>query len=154
VGIFEQGHQKGNRQGHQQGPQEWYELGHELWRELREKFTKTRYTQALEAEVARLRAENRAMLNSILGIAGVPPIPAQESEVAAVREATGAGTVPEGAQPPRRAVAGSSPRSTGGQVPTPLRRRSWHQINRMLEFQSAHQEHSAPTDGSQEKSKT
>jgi hypothetical protein len=43
----------------------------EIWR----KVTATRYTRALEAEVARLRAENRAMLNSILGIAGVPPIP-------------------------------------------------------------------------------
>src|ERR1700677_517238 len=40
-----------------------------VWR----KITATRYTRALEAEVARLRAENRALLNSILGIAGVPP---------------------------------------------------------------------------------
>src|SRR6202451_259789 len=43
---------------------------HPLWRRI----TATRYTRALEAEVARLRAENRALLNSILGIAGVPPI--------------------------------------------------------------------------------
>src|ERR1700689_5908061 len=41
-----------------------------VWR----KITATRYTRALEAEVARLLAENRALLNSILGIAGVPPI--------------------------------------------------------------------------------
>jgi hypothetical protein len=32
------------------------------------------YTSALERDVARPRAENRALLNSILGIAGVPPI--------------------------------------------------------------------------------
>jgi len=153
VGIFELGHQKGNRQGPRQWYELGYELGHELWRELRERFTKTRYTQALEAEVARLRAENRAMLNSILGIAGVPPIPAQESEVAAVREAAGAGTAPEGVPSPRRAAAGRNARNTGVQVPTPLRRRSRHQINRMLEFQSAHQEHSASTNDSQEKSK-
>src|ERR1700691_4484871 len=43
---------------------------HYIWRRI----TATRYTRALEADVARLRAENRALLNSILGIAGVPPI--------------------------------------------------------------------------------
>jgi hypothetical protein len=34
----------------------------------------SRYTRALEDENARLRAENRALLNSILGIAGIPPL--------------------------------------------------------------------------------
>jgi hypothetical protein len=121
--------------------EQWREGWHALW----EKVTKTRYTQALEAEVARLRAENRAMLNSILGIAGVPPIAAQESEVVAVREATGArsaspGTVPYQANTNR-------PRNNGSQVGTPLRRRSWHQINRMLEFQATHQDPTAPTNG-------
>jgi hypothetical protein len=50
----------------------------ELWRRI----TSTRYTRCLETEIARqgsetsrLRAENRALLNSILGIAGIPPIP-------------------------------------------------------------------------------
>src|ERR1700722_9321734 len=46
-----------------------------MWRQI----TVTRYTRALEAEVARLRAENRALLNSILGIAGVPPITVPDS---------------------------------------------------------------------------
>lgn len=32
------------------------------------------YTRALEEEVARLRAENRALVNSILGAAGISPI--------------------------------------------------------------------------------
>ena len=51
-----------------------------FWRRI----TTARRTLALEAaarmecelkeEIARLRAENRALLNSILGIAGVPPI--------------------------------------------------------------------------------
>ena len=36
--------------------------------------TRSRYTRALEDELARLRAENRALLNSILGIAGIPPL--------------------------------------------------------------------------------
>jgi len=35
---------------------------------------RTRYTRALEDEVARLRAENRALVNSILGVAGIPPM--------------------------------------------------------------------------------
>jgi hypothetical protein len=35
---------------------------------------KTRYVGLLEEEVARLRAENRALLNSLLGTAGFPPV--------------------------------------------------------------------------------
>ena len=68
-----------------------------FWRRL----TATRYTRALEAalarersdvarqcaEMVRLRAENRALLNSILGIAGLPPVPACEADLAAVAPA-------------------------------------------------------------------
>jgi hypothetical protein len=43
-------------------------------RELWGRLFRANYTSALERDVARLRAENRALLNSILGIAGVPPI--------------------------------------------------------------------------------
>jgi hypothetical protein len=32
------------------------------------------YVHALEEEAARLRAENRALLNSLLGTAGIPPL--------------------------------------------------------------------------------
>jgi hypothetical protein len=39
-----------------------------------DKFTKPRYVQTLEEEVARLRAENRALMNSLLGTAGFPPV--------------------------------------------------------------------------------
>ena len=35
---------------------------------------RTRYTRALEEEVTRLRAENHALVNSILGVAGIPPM--------------------------------------------------------------------------------
>ena len=35
---------------------------------------RTRYARALEGEVARLRAENWALVNSILGVAGIPPM--------------------------------------------------------------------------------
>ena len=35
---------------------------------------RSRYVAALEDEVQRLRAENRALLNSLLGTAGFPPV--------------------------------------------------------------------------------
>ena len=37
-------------------------------------FLKTRYVVMLEGEVQRLRAENRALMNSLLGTAGFPPV--------------------------------------------------------------------------------
>jgi hypothetical protein len=40
---------------------------------LRRIFT-GRYVSLLEAEVVRLRAENRALTNSLLGTAGFPPV--------------------------------------------------------------------------------
>ncbi len=38
------------------------------------RFFRTRYVGLLEEEVARLRGENRALLNSLLGTAGFPPV--------------------------------------------------------------------------------
>ena len=38
------------------------------------KFLQTKYVGLLEADVARLRAENRALTNSLLGTAGFPPV--------------------------------------------------------------------------------
>ena len=35
---------------------------------------RSRYVRMLEEEVARLRTENRALVNSLLGTAGFPPI--------------------------------------------------------------------------------
>jgi hypothetical protein len=35
---------------------------------------RSKYVQLLEDEVARLRAENRALMNSLLGTAGFPPV--------------------------------------------------------------------------------
>ncbi len=35
---------------------------------------RSRYVRLLEEEVARLRGENRALVNSLLGTAGFPPI--------------------------------------------------------------------------------
>ncbi len=42
--------------------------------EFVKRFFKTRYVGMLEEEVARLRGENRALLNSLLGTAGFPPV--------------------------------------------------------------------------------
>ena len=44
------------------------------------KFLQTRYVGLLEGEVARLRAENRALTNSLLGTAGFPPVEYPEPE--------------------------------------------------------------------------
>ena len=35
---------------------------------------RSRYVRTLEEEVSRLRAENRALMNSLLGTAGFPPV--------------------------------------------------------------------------------
>lgn len=107
----------------------------EIWRRI----TMTRYTRDLEGQMSRLheevarertenvrlRAENRALLNSILGIAGIPPI-----------------VVPDMAQEP--VAAGTSdhaPRTQRGEgkgtVATAMRRRSWHQVMRGLELATA-----------------
>ena len=37
-------------------------------------FLRSKYVPLLEGEVARLRAENRALMNSLLGTAGFPPV--------------------------------------------------------------------------------
>jgi hypothetical protein len=39
-----------------------------------DKLFRRRYVGLLEADVARLRAENRALMNSLLGTAGFPPV--------------------------------------------------------------------------------
>src|SRR5580700_1150977 len=39
-----------------------------------ERFLWSKYVCALEDDVARLRAENRALMNSLLGTAGFPPV--------------------------------------------------------------------------------
>ncbi len=39
-----------------------------------ERFLRSKYVDTLEAEVSRLCAENRALMNSLLGTAGFPPV--------------------------------------------------------------------------------
>jgi hypothetical protein len=52
-------------------------------REFVQRMLRGRYVAMLEEEVARLRGENRALLNSLLGTAGFPPVdfPAQSKPV-------------------------------------------------------------------------
>ena len=123
-----------------------------LWRRV----TVTRYARGLEeeatrqrAEIARLRAENRALLNSILGIAGIPPIVVAEAEIEAAKNSDEAGgdqvsaTRSAGTSRVRPRRAPSAAANGTGQANgaagklAGIRRRSWHQINRMLEIESA-----------------
>ena len=43
-------------------------------RDFLERLLRGRYVGLLEGEVTRLRAENRALMNSLLGTAGFPPV--------------------------------------------------------------------------------
>jgi hypothetical protein len=63
-----------------------------------------RYVLLLEEETARMRAENRALVNSLLGTAGFPPISPEDDA--------------------KRGVVGLSP----------VRRRTWTQIARDREM--------------------
>jgi hypothetical protein len=117
----------------------------ELWQRI----ISTRYASTLEAEVARLRAENRALLNSILGIAGVPPLPAMAVDVAASQingannndpQVPAAGAVTSSAQLTPRSRARAVDPVPGPHIAVPMRKRSWQQITRMLEFESAQKE--------------
>jgi hypothetical protein len=117
------------------------------------------YTRALEEEVTRLRAQNRALVNSILGVAGIPPM-----RVAPHSAVVGA-TLTSSGRPKGRACVGKSEAANrnarpvsefvaadgetkasrqpdtnrpGGrelQSAAPLRRRSWQQIGRALEIE-------------------
>jgi hypothetical protein len=111
---------------------------HSIWRRI----TATRYTRALEAEVVRLRAENRALLNSILGIAGVPPITVPDSVAIgnsppafAGRSSRKQSEASLNKQTP--AASSANAKTQGENIVTPMRKRSWHQIYRMLELNAA-----------------
>jgi hypothetical protein len=124
--------------------------------EIFRRFTTTRYARTLEAElarertvnaqqgieigkqdgeIARLRAENRALLNSILGIAGVPPVSASLDDLAATQNEI-ATQLPTA----RTANHSRSRANPPPHVAAPTRRRSWPQIHRRLEFDSAQKE--------------
>lgn len=114
------------------------------------RFGASEHRRKLEAEVARLRAESRALLNSILGIAGVPPIAVAEADAvsaatALVSPATGArdgeraGTGGAGPVQAGRKLSNSNTGASAGKTlaASPTRKRSWQQIHRALEINAA-----------------
>jgi hypothetical protein len=107
------------------------------------RLTASRYTRALESENARLREENRALLNSILGIAGIPPLRFDAGLARKHRQelhATPSAEKPVASHnaPPQGHPRDRATRTNGLIVPPgPLRRRSWQQIGRMLEIEDA-----------------
>jgi hypothetical protein len=124
-------------------------------RQFFRRITRTPYACALETELARahaentrLRGENRALLNSILGIAGIPPVYSTSAEQPRSLLSPRAGSDVPASEPVSPAVAlgsgagflqieqlAKSGKNTGQLAP--LRRRSWHQINRALELKAA-----------------
>lgn len=111
-----------------------------IWR----RWTARRYTRLLEAEVTRLRAENRALLNSILGIAGVPPILVETTEgtsfdVGSREEpaASGSGLDSQTVAPLQGTARVNGRQGLSAPVRVQSRRRSWYQINRALEIDAA-----------------
>ena len=148
-----------------------------LWRSFASPRASDVELARLRDEIARLRAENRALLNSILGIAGLPagqagmkplppvPLPNFTTQPATASH-SGPSTPHRAADRPLPTTTSSDPSSQAGpstavasepplrqsetrndsSISTdaprmihtpPHRRRSWHQINRLLEFQSA-----------------
>jgi hypothetical protein len=137
------------------------------WHKYVPQIFRSRYLRVLEDEVSRLRNENRALINSVLSIAGLPPlrleaevarenhlaeieVKARRNGAAAQATAMGAdgrdrtgnpavhdrGSVEQGAS----RNASSPPLGQGIVLPAnPHRRRSWQQINRILEIEETRQ---------------
>ena len=110
------------------------------------RWMKPRYTRLLETEVQRLRVENRALLNSILGIAGIPPITVATAQDQKTSGSAEFGSGLDGAGVARLKTAAGKRNAFSGAAPAlaaPVRRRSWHQINQTLELNAARKKESA-----------
>lgn len=121
---------------------------HSLCRRTAARFrVRTRYTRALEEEVARLRAENRALVNSILGVAGIAPMrtvatthAARSNSAVHVRYGDACGTdTGNRSRPKGRPYEGADKRErqVACEIAVPLRKRSWQQIERAREIEDA-----------------
>ena len=102
------------------------------WLSASAQVLRSRYVRELESEVARLRADNRALVNSLLGTAGVPPLRIENSLAAATSGASRRGNNSDGS----RKAAGTKDEAAAPAV----RRRSWQQLGRMLEIEEARRE--------------
>lgn len=106
---------------------------------------RTRYTRSLEEEVARLRAENHALMNSVLGVAGIPPMRtasranafAKTSHCQFVARDAGKTLADEDAAHPKTGPAEAMGTVGREEQRTALRRRSWQQIERAREIEDA-----------------
>lgn len=106
---------------------------------------RTRYTRALEDEVARLRAENHALVNSILGVAGIPPMRtvsrasafAKTSHRQFVARDAGKTLADAGAARLKTGPAEAADTVAREEHGAALRRRSWQQIGRLREIEDA-----------------
>ena len=113
---------------------------------------RTRYTRALEGEVARLRAENHALVNSILGVAEISPMrmvaagngARHLSQLASVQSVSVGATLGSPGRGPSfvrvnkpRPYESAVANFEGGEHKAPLRKRSWQQIERLREIEDA-----------------
>jgi hypothetical protein len=93
-------------------------------------------------EITRLRAENRALLNSILGIAGIPPLPATEADLATLQVSPLSGTGPAGRRDRENDACAPSlsrdPSDLGSGLPS-------HQMNARGQAEACPTEDSPPT---------
>ncbi len=137
------------------------------WHKYVPQIFRSRYVRVLEDEVSRLRSENRALINSVLSIAGLPPLRLEaeiarenhlaDIEVKARRDGAAAQTKAMGAMgrdrtgSPAAHDTGSVEQGASRNAPSlplgqgivlpanPHRRRSWQQINRILEIEETRQ---------------
>jgi hypothetical protein len=137
------------------------------WHKCVPQIFRSRYTRALEDEAARLRNENRALINSILSIAGLPPmrleaevarekhrveieVEARQNAAAPHSTATGAARNGRAGKPAPHDPSLDEPRANRNASSPPIgqenvlpanphRRRSWQQISRILELEESRQ---------------
>lgn len=143
-----------------------------MFRRFIERAFFTRRARELDAALSReraenvlLRAENRALLNSILGIAGIPPIslptftapsPADGHSESPTHSRGGDPSLSRptssshqsadqcDSSPPQSEARNDSPSRAQSTMSPIRRRRSWHQINRILELESAQTKNHEP----------
>jgi hypothetical protein len=117
------------------------------WQDRIKRCLTTRYTRSLEEEVARLRRENHALVNSILSVAGLPPL-RLDAEIAREnrRDAIAASAHGPASHPPSAAGQGILLPANAH------RRRSWQQINRILEIEESRQVANRDNSGAMQRS--
>jgi len=97
---------------------------------------RSKYTRTLEAEVARLRAENHALVDSLFGVAGIPPVRAAAHSPVAGATLGSPGRGPSFVRVNKpRTYESALGNPENGAHNAPLRKRSWQQIGRLREIE-------------------